>query len=599
MAHVQPVNILLVDDRSENLVALASILENPEHNLVTAHSGTEALKCLLKQDFAVILMDVQMPGLDGFETAEMIRGRERSQSTPIIFLTALDHHDGGMFRGYSVGAVDFLFKPLIPEVLRSKVAVFVELFKKSEEIQQQAAVLEERVHERTAALTMANTALVAEIRERQRAEQKVRFLAEATTILTETLDYEHTLDNLTRLAVPYIADLCSVYISGPDGIPCQLAVHHPDPAKVEQAREIDRLYPASLEMPDGPTRAIMTGMPALIPEMTEEALVGITRNAEHLTALRSLGFTSLMIVPLCTRVQAIGVLVCASIESGRRYAPTDLEFAQELASRAALAVDNALLYREAQRALEIRDDFLSVAAHELKTPIAAIVGHVQLLQRWSAREGTLTERHQRALRTINDQAARLTRLIHAVLDISRLQVGQLSIERMPLDLNSLARRVVDETAQTLERHTIVLPELSSPLMVEGDELRLEQVLQNLLQNAVKYSPAGGTIHVDMSEDGDTVSISVSDQGIGIPAAALDRLYTRFYRADNVDGTHIGGMGVGLYVVKEIVSLHGGAIEVQSTEGQGSTFTVRLPRDLPAVEAETTYNGGTSHGGCVD
>ena len=211
------VNILLVDDRPENLKALESILGDLGHNLVRAQSGPEALRHLLNQDFAVILLDVQMPGMDGFETAQMIRSRPRSEYTPIIFLTALDRSDTSVFKGYSVGAVDFIFKPLVPDVLRFKVGVFVDLFKKTDEIQRQAQILEQRVRERTADLTVANEALKDEIVVRQRAEEALRFLTDATSQLSSSLDYEQIVSNLAHLTLPYLADtlnIDSVHTSG-------------------------------------------------------------------------------------------------------------------------------------------------------------------------------------------------------------------------------------------------------------------------------------------------------------------------------------------------------------------------------------------------
>jgi PAS domain S-box-containing protein len=241
----------------------------------------------------------------------------------------------------------------------------------------------------------------------------------------------------------------------------------------------------------------------------------------------------------------------------------------------ALAGDNALLYEQAQQALRTRDEFISVAAHELRTPITTIVGRLELLERRGARAGGMSERDVATLRLLREQAMRLNRLVGEMLDISRLQIGQLTLERTELDLGALAHRLVDELQQVSERHSFVVDTSGEPLMAQGDELRLEQALQNLLNNAVKYSPHGGAIHVRVFRRDQQVCASVADQGIGIPPAALDQLFTRFFRAGNVDST-VTGMGVGLYVVKEIVTLHGGTVTVDSTEGVGSTFTVCLP-----------------------
>ncbi len=300
------------------------------------------------------------------------------------------------------------------------------------------------------------------------------------------------------------------------------------------------------------------------------------RDDEHLELLRTLGFTSYMCVPLLTRGNILGVITLVTAASGRRYQPDDLALAEELARRAAIAVDNAQLYREAQEAIRVRDLFLSIASHELKTPLTSLLGNAQLLGRRAAYEGGANERLQRTVRVIVEQAGRLNKMITALLDISRIQTGQLSIEQGRLDLGALVRRVVDETQPTFSCHTITCALPNEELVIAGDELRLEQVLQNLLNNAAKYSPSGGPISVRLDQRGGHGCITVSDQGIGIPREALPNLFQRFYRAHNVETQHFSGMGVGLYVVKEIVTLHGGSVDVQSTEGAGSTFTVYLP-----------------------
>ncbi len=226
--------------------------------------------------------------------------------------------------------------------------------------------------------------------------------------------------------------------------------------------------------------------------------------------------------------------------------------------------------------MRLRDQFLSIASHELKTPLTTLLGNAQLLQRRARRAGDFEERHLRTIDLIADQASRLNKMIAGLLDISRIEAGHLSIERAALDLGALARRVVEEVRPTLDRHTIECMAPNQPLVVEGDELRLEQVLQNLIGNAIKYSPQGGPVVVRVARRGTMACVDVIDQGIGIPVIALPQLFRRFYRASNVDAQHISGMGVGLYVVKEIIALHGGEVTVASQEGQGSTFSCYLP-----------------------
>jgi signal transduction histidine kinase len=245
--------------------------------------------------------------------------------------------------------------------------------------------------------------------------------------------------------------------------------------------------------------------------------------------------------------------------------------------RASLLIRERQARAEAEAAVHVRDQFLSIASHELKTPLTSLLGNSQLIQRRIARDGGMNERNKHLLVVIEQQATRLKKLIEALLDISRIQNDQLMITRAQIDLDMLARRMVREVQPTLRQHSIEFHGSPAPLLIEGDELRLEQVLQNIIQNAVKYSPAGGAITVRVEARGDQACVSVTDQGIGIPQASLPLLFQRFYRADNADSQHISGMGVGLYVVKEIVRLHGGDIEVTSAEGEGSTFTICLPQ----------------------
>ncbi len=415
-----------------------------------------------------------------------------------------------------------------------------------------------------------------DVTESRRIEENLRFLAEASTLLASSLDYETTLQSVARLVVPFLADWCVVSIVAADGSVRQVAAAHVNPAKVEWAAELQRRYPTDMNASSGLANVLRTGQPEFYPEIAEAMLAATARDPEHLHMMREVGFTSAMIVPLLARGQTLGALSFVSAESGRHFGAADLQLAEDLARRAAVSVDNARLYREAREAIGMRDEFLSIAAHELKTPVTSLLGYTQVLQRRFAREKTASDRDQRALKVISEQSERLSRLIHSLLDLSRIQTGHFTIQSQPVDLCVLARRVVDEARPALERHTLELSCAGDSFIVEGDELRLEQVLQNLLQNAIKYSPDGGLITVGVEQRGNQASLAISDQGIGIPEAAQAQLFQRFYRAANTDGSPIGGMGIGLYVVKEIVTRHGGTVEVTSVEGKGSTFTVRLP-----------------------
>jgi PAS domain S-box-containing protein len=232
--------------------------------------------------------------------------------------------------------------------------------------------------------------------------------------------------------------------------------------------------------------------------------------------------------------------------------------------------------KEAEEALHLRDQFLSLASHELKTPLTSMIGNLQLLQRRVDKEKMLSARDQHTLQTIAGQMNRLNKMVHSLFDISRIEAGQLTIERGRVDVRALVSRVVDEIQPTLDGREIEMQASIQSAVIQGDELRLEQVFQNLIQNALKYSPPAAPVWVAVDECGSHVCVEVHDQGIGIPQEALPHLFERFYRAANVQEGRVGGIGIGLYVVKEIVELHGGHVTVESTEGQGSTFTVYLP-----------------------
>jgi PAS domain S-box-containing protein/excisionase family DNA binding protein len=431
---------------------------------------------------------------------------------------------------------------------------------------------------RDAAGAISGAATIArDITKRKREEAAQRFLSEASSVLAATLDYEATLQQVAQLAAPHFADLCSVFIVAEYGMIRRVAASHRDPIKEAQLRDLQRHAPIDPTGPHPVAEVIRTGRLAFNASTSDAILASVAHATEQSRHARALIAASQIIVPLVARQQVIGAIAFELSESARVYDAADLALAEEVARRAALAVDNARLYREAQEAVRVRDAFLAIASHELKNPLTALLGNIQLLQRRVAREAGLTsERLQRTLQVVADQAARLNQMIGALLDSSRLQEGQLTSTYAPLDLCALAHQVVVEVQPALTQHTVTCATPDVPLIIEGDALRLEQVLQNLIGNAIKYSPAGGLVSVCVERRSEWAYVDVTDQGIGIPQEALAKLFERFYRASNVDGGGIDGMGIGLYVVKEIVTLHGGTIAVTSREGQGSTFTICLP-----------------------
>jgi signal transduction histidine kinase len=415
-----------------------------------------------------------------------------------------------------------------------------------------------------------------DITERKRAEEASRFLSEASAVLASSLDDITVLHQLAQLAVPRLADWCAVDMIEADDSFRRLAVAHVDPAKVELAWELERRYGFDPNLPEGAARVLRSGQSVLYPEISDAVLAAVAQDAEHLQMLQRVGLRSGMIVPLVARERTLGAISLGVAEATRTFGSADRQLAEDLAHRAALAIDNARLYGEAQAAVRMRDEFLSVAAHELRTPITSLLGYTQFVQRRAARNPALDDRNRHALQVIEAQAARLSRLITSLLEVSRLATGHFHVQLEPLDLCALVRRIGEEVQPMLDGYTLDLAYPPQSVMIEGDALRLEQVILNLIQNAVKYSPDGGPISVSLElQDTDAV-LSVTDHGSGIPAAAMPHLFQRLFRAASTAQAHTAGMGIGLYVVHEIVARHGGSVEVTSEEGSGSTFTVRLP-----------------------
>lgn len=536
-----PVNILLVDDRPENLLALQSILGDLGHALVMAHSGTEALKCLLQQDFAVILLDVQMPGMDGFETAELIRSRDRSQHTPIIFLTALDRSDARMFKGYSVGAVDVLFKPFMPEVLRSKVAIFVDLYRKTLEIQRHAEHLEGRVRERTADLEAANAALQAEVGERRRAEAALRYQLDLNGAITNnTAEALFLMDaqGCTTFANPAAEAMFGWQASELLGnmLHDQLHYRHPNGSP----------YPVEI----CPLRKVFHSGEAL----RNHEDVFLHRDGRPVPVYCSN-------VPIVVDGQITGAVLSVSDITDRKRAEQERE----------------RLYREAQEAILARDEFLSVASHELKTPLTALQLQLQMLDRAAHKGGAqLTpDRVIKKLKQADQQVQRLADLINDLLDVARIRKGQIEVRLAEGDLAQMVRDVAGsfEEQAALAGCTLEL-DVDGPIEACWDRVRVEQIVTNLLSNAIKYGP-GKPVEVRVEADAEAAQISVRDYGIGIAPEHLERIFVRFERAVSAD--HYGGLGLGLYIVRQIVEALGGTIRVASEPDQGSTFTVTLPR----------------------
>lgn len=404
-------------------------------------------------------------------------------------------------------------------------------------------------------------------------EENMRFLAEASKVLGSSLDYRTTLAAVAQLGVPEIADWCAVDMLGEDGAIERLAIAHVDPEKVQWARELQEANPPDPNAPTGVPNVLRTGRAEFYPEITDAMLVAATRNEEELALARRIGFSSAMTVPLRLPDRTIGAMTFVTAESGRHYTGADLAFAEEVASRAALAVENARLYREARRAIALRDEFMSLASHELKTPVTSLKMYTQVLQRQAERRGD-TDLSDRLLK-MDRQTDKLTGLINDLLNVARIQTDQLEYEDAAVDLNAVVHECVDIIQPTTTTHRIAV-EGTVEGRVWGDGERIGQVVTNLLTNAIKYSPQADRVIVRLGARGGAATVSVEDFGIGIAEEHQGKIFDQFYRVSDPSEKTYPGLGLGLFIASEIVKRHGGVMEVRSASGKGTTFTFALP-----------------------
>jgi PAS domain S-box-containing protein len=417
-----------------------------------------------------------------------------------------------------------------------------------------------------------NITFVLDLTERKRAEANLRFLAEASAALSSTLDLRTVLQQVADSVVPGLADWCGVDLLTEQGQVQRLAVAHRDPRKVDLAFESARRWPMDVKSHGGIAQVLRTGEPLLLKEVSEGLLAAMARSPEHLAMLQLLGLRSAVCVPLTARGRVLGAVTLSYSESDRRYGEADVVLVMELARRAALAVDNARLYLEARDAVRLRDEFLSVASHELKTPLTSLRLQLALIQRNLGEDSR--GRVGGRVSTVERQVDRLKSLVESLLDVSRIRTGGLTLELGEVDLAEVVREVAaqfeDTCAQTGSRLEL---EGSGPLVGWWDRSRLEQVVVNLFSNALKYG-AGRPIHVRWESTPERARLVVRDEGIGIAPEALERIFLRFERA--VSERHYGGLGLGLYISRQVVEALGGNIRAESTPGQGATFTVELP-----------------------
>jgi len=570
------INILVVDDVPEKLIALEAILEDLGHNIVAVQSGREALRQLLFQDFALILLDVNMPEMDGFETAALIRQRPRSEHTPIIFITGFSD-ETHVSRGYSLGAVDYILTPVVPEVLKAKVGVFADLFKKTELVKRQAEQQVAIAHEQA-----ARAAAEADMR-------RAAYVADASERLAASLDFDETVNCAARLPIPILAEISVLQLSGGSrrGERPRVASLHPT---IEAALADETGYPLGLELQACSNRAMRSGrVECLAPGELVRSQGGDDARGEleprPFVSAFDPSIAAALVLPLVARGKVLGTLTLARIREGA-YSPLDISLAGTLAGRVAVAIDNANLFRKIQEGDRRKDEFLATLSHELRNPLAAISNALECME-VAADSPTIVEEARAILRR---QIQYVVRLVDDLLDVSRITRGKIRLRKEIVELHHVVEGAVAAVRSMIDdrghRLAISLPE--QPIRLHGDPTRLEQAVGNLLNNAAKYTPPGGRIDLRAEIDCGQVAIRVADTGAGIPADQLPTIFDLFAQGDRTLDRSEGGLGIGLTLVRSLISLHGGEIEAASEgPGRGSEFTVRLPVAAAPVSVQAS------------
>lgn len=521
-----PVDILVVDDRPENLLAMRAILgDEPGYRLHEAKDGTQALKEILKRDYCVVLLDAVLPGMDGFEIASLIKQRERSRDVPIIFLTASGTEVSTVFQAYKVGAVDYLVKPVAAEVVRAKVAVFVDLFRKTKLLQQ--------IERREQALQLADL--------RTASERRYRNLAEAIPQIVWRALPDGSVEYRNSRWFDYTG-------AGPG--PDAWALVHPEDREKSLGlwqgclRDAAPLQcEARLLRKDGVYRwHLRRALPEHGPDGEVISWLGTDTDIDDRKREDD---------------ERVELLV------RERAARFEAEAAQKRAG---------LLYVEAREAVQLRDEFLTVAAHELRTPLTSLRLQAQVQARDMAGDPQ---------RIMARQVERLCRLVDQLLDVSRISSGRLQMQVAGADLRAVAQEVAMRLADEARANGCTISLLQGePVVIDCDSSRMEQVITNLLSNAIKYG-RGKPIEIAIDGDASHARLSVRDHGIGISLADQGRIFERFERAVSV--REYGGLGIGLYISKQIVLAHGGTIRIASELGAGALFEVELPIVRPKEE----------------
>lgn len=548
----RPGRVLVVDDQPDKLLTLEAALAPLGREIVKARSGRDALRWLLQEDFAVLLLDVNMPGMDGFETARLIRKRRRNEHTPIIFITGYgdEVHE---VQGYSLGAVDYIVTPFASEMLRSKVKVFLELFERTAEVRDQA----ERLALRT---------------------NQLQALTHTALLIHEAPSIEHCLHIVVKaireiLGTGYASVLLAADQSG---IPENQFVASPS-----ERRGTAPGFPVDGEL-DRFLEQIARDHRGLSLEAMESSL-------KSLVPARSFpNPDECLAAPLRSRDGSVMGMLLTCGRSAGTFTEDDEALAQQLAEMSATAIEN-ILFADAHEANRIKDEFLATLSHELRTPLAAILGWTQLLRSRALDPEEAAE----AVEIIESNGLMQHKLVEDLLDISRITSGKMRLQLRDMQVSQVMRAAVDAILPTANARQISMEtDLDdAEVRVCGDPDRLQQAFWNLLSNAVKFTPRGGQVEIGVTGSPSDVRVTIRDNGEGISPEFLPFVFDRFRQGDNSTTRKHGGLGIGLSVVRHIVELHGGTVEAMSEgKGRGATFLIVLP----AAPANSDTPRGKDH-----
>ncbi len=520
-----PINILLVDDNPDNLLALEAVLDNKNYHLIKCLSGEEALRSLLKNDYAVIVLDVQMPGMDGFETARLIKSREKTKEIPIIFISATRNETEHFYTGYSVGAIDYMLKPFVPQILRTKIEGFVSLYVSNKKLQLQTELL----HQKTKELEKMNKELMRTAYKLSKTEAQARVVRETSIDTMITFD-----ENGMILTVNPALERMFYYkedeVAGKNItmlIPSFLHIDYSQEANVPEALTSGKLTEVLPQRKDGSSfdAEIQIGK-AMV---DEEQIYACT------------------ISDITQRKQYEQEIVAAKETA-------------EIASRA-------------------KTEFLAMVSHEIRTPMNGVLGMTTLLK-----DTELTEEQSEYADIIYKSGEALLSVINDILDYSKIESGKMELEEVPFLLKTCIVETFELFTAKSKDLNLRMNYYTDPLLpefIEGDITKLRQILINLVGNAVKFTNEGGIdVHVKLIADyGSSMMIgfSVKDTGVGIPKEKLPFLFEPFSQLDSSMTRKYGGTGLGLAICKNLIELMGGTIRVDTDKGKGATFmfTIRV------------------------